>query len=224
MLAFLNSYGKAIAFQSSQDSRGDKVKHVSSSPAKLMPPRLVIAVLSRCPQVAGGNSIFNVIVDTDDTAARLMTLLERRKLGRVTFMPLNKLSGRNQPRKEIKKEVVYLIEVCSTCLSRPCLTHVPVTGLVPFLSPLKIGSYFWQAISLSSWRLGHEYEPAFPFDASGAPDIAAFSTGCPRCYVVRVAEGGAKRFVKSLSCVLRYHGKQPRILSIYTYEARDENT
>ena len=62
-------------------------------------------------QVAGGNSVFNVIVDTDDTAAKLMHLLERKKLGRVTFMPLNKLSSRIAPRKEIKKDVVYLIDV-----------------------------------------------------------------------------------------------------------------
>ena len=55
--------------------------------------------------------MFNVIVDTDDTAAKLMVLLEKRKLGRVTFMPLNKLSKRVAPRKEVRKDVDYLIEV-----------------------------------------------------------------------------------------------------------------
>lgn len=61
--------------------------------------------------MAGGNSIFNVIVDTDDTAAKLMTLLERRKLGRVTFMPLSKLKRPRKPRKEVPPHVCYLIEV-----------------------------------------------------------------------------------------------------------------
>lgn len=62
--------------------------------------------------MAGANSIFNVIVDSDDTAARLMDLLERRKLGRVTFMPLNTLAKRMSPRKELKEKVVaYLIDV-----------------------------------------------------------------------------------------------------------------
>jgi structural maintenance of chromosome 3 (chondroitin sulfate proteoglycan 6) len=42
-------------------------------------------------EVAAQNSLFHVIVDTDETAAHLMTQLERRKLGRVTFLPLNQL-------------------------------------------------------------------------------------------------------------------------------------
>ena len=73
------------------------------------------------PQVAGGNSIFNVIVDNDDTAAKLMTLLEKRKLGRVTFMPLNKLKRPKRPRKEVPQHVCYLIEVrCSTAVVAWC--------------------------------------------------------------------------------------------------------
>ena len=42
-------------------------------------------------QVAAGPSLFNVVVDTDETAARLMKILEDRGLGRVCFMPLNRL-------------------------------------------------------------------------------------------------------------------------------------
>jgi hypothetical protein len=42
-------------------------------------------------QVAAGPSLFNVVVDTDETAARLMKTLEERSLGRVCFMPLNRL-------------------------------------------------------------------------------------------------------------------------------------
>lgn len=42
-------------------------------------------------QVAAGPSLFNVVVDTDETAARLMQTLEARSLGRVCFMPLNRL-------------------------------------------------------------------------------------------------------------------------------------
>lgn len=64
-------------------------------------------------QVAGGNSIFNVIVDTDNTAAKLMSMLERRRLGRVTFMPLNRLKGREGRRFQIPPEmpVAHLIDV-----------------------------------------------------------------------------------------------------------------
>jgi len=42
-------------------------------------------------EVAAQNSLFHVIVDTDATAARLMKRLEKGKLGRVTFLPLNRL-------------------------------------------------------------------------------------------------------------------------------------
>lgn len=42
-------------------------------------------------EVAAQNSLFHVIVDTDATAARLMKRLEKDRLGRVTFLPLNRL-------------------------------------------------------------------------------------------------------------------------------------
>jgi structural maintenance of chromosome 3 (chondroitin sulfate proteoglycan 6) len=42
-------------------------------------------------EVAAGNGLFHVIVDSDKTAARLMKELERRKSGRLTFLPLNQL-------------------------------------------------------------------------------------------------------------------------------------
>ena len=42
-------------------------------------------------EVAAGNSLFHVIVDNDHTAALLMKELERRKSGRLTFLPLNRL-------------------------------------------------------------------------------------------------------------------------------------
>eukprot|EP01041_Mallomonas_annulata_P001154 gene1154-2235_t len=42
-------------------------------------------------EVAAGNSLFHVVVDTDKTAAFLMKELERRKAGRLTFLPLNRL-------------------------------------------------------------------------------------------------------------------------------------
>jgi structural maintenance of chromosome 3 (chondroitin sulfate proteoglycan 6) len=43
-------------------------------------------------ETAAGNALFHVIVDTDATAATLMKELERRKAGRLTFLPLNRLS------------------------------------------------------------------------------------------------------------------------------------
>lgn len=42
-------------------------------------------------EVAAQNALFHVIVDTDATASKLLTRLEKDKLGRVTFLPLNQL-------------------------------------------------------------------------------------------------------------------------------------
>lgn len=42
-------------------------------------------------EVTAGNSLFHVVVDTDETATRIMKELNRERSGRVTFMPLNRL-------------------------------------------------------------------------------------------------------------------------------------
>lgn len=44
-----------------------------------------------CAEVVGGNSLFHVVVDTDETATVLMRELFNMKGGRVTFMPLNRI-------------------------------------------------------------------------------------------------------------------------------------
>ena len=42
-------------------------------------------------EVAVGNALFHVIVDTDKTAAVLIKEMEKRKMGRLTFIPLNRI-------------------------------------------------------------------------------------------------------------------------------------
>lgn len=42
-------------------------------------------------EVAAGESLFHYVVDTDDTATRILEILNKEKAGRVTFMPLNRL-------------------------------------------------------------------------------------------------------------------------------------
>jgi structural maintenance of chromosome 3 (chondroitin sulfate proteoglycan 6) len=42
-------------------------------------------------EVTAGNSLFHYVVDTDDTATKVLEILQREKSGRVTFMPLNRL-------------------------------------------------------------------------------------------------------------------------------------
>lgn len=39
-----------------------------------------------------GNSLFNIVVDTDGIATQLSGIMNREKSGRATFMPLNRLN------------------------------------------------------------------------------------------------------------------------------------
>ncbi|KAK5078948.1 Structural maintenance of chromosomes protein 3 [Lithohypha guttulata] len=42
-------------------------------------------------EAVAGNSLFHYVVDTDDTATRVLDQLNRERSGRITFMPLNRL-------------------------------------------------------------------------------------------------------------------------------------
>ncbi|KAH6907637.1 RecF/RecN/SMC [Coprinopsis sp. MPI-PUGE-AT-0042] len=49
-------------------------------------PKFNIAV-----EQTAGNSLFHVVVDTDETASKVLDIMLKEKSGRVTFMPLNRL-------------------------------------------------------------------------------------------------------------------------------------
>lgn len=63
-------------------------------------------------EAATQNALFHVIVDTDATAARLMTRLERERLGRVTFMPLNQIRVDPNSRYPQSNDVTPLLDTC----------------------------------------------------------------------------------------------------------------
>lgn len=44
-----------------------------------------------CAEVVGGNSLFHIVVDTEETATIIMKELYKMKGGRVTFIPLNRI-------------------------------------------------------------------------------------------------------------------------------------
>ena len=51
-------------------------------------------------EVTAGQSLFHYVVDTDDTATKVLQILQKEKSGRITFMPLNRLKPRpiNMPK------------------------------------------------------------------------------------------------------------------------------
>ncbi|RDB15230.1 Chromosome segregation protein sudA [Hypsizygus marmoreus] len=55
-------------------------------------PKFNIAV-----ELTAGNSLFHVVVDSDETASRVLDIMIKEKTGRVTFMPLNRLRPKNPP-------------------------------------------------------------------------------------------------------------------------------
>ncbi|KAI9823016.1 MAG: Structural maintenance of chromosomes protein 3 [Thelocarpon impressellum] len=45
-------------------------------------------------EVTAGQSLFHYVVDNDETATKVLEILQREKAGRITFMPLNRLKPR----------------------------------------------------------------------------------------------------------------------------------
>jgi structural maintenance of chromosome 3 (chondroitin sulfate proteoglycan 6) len=56
-------------------------------------------------------SLFHVVVDTDDTATKVLEALNREQNGRVTFMPLNRLRTKTLEYPESNDKVIPMIEV-----------------------------------------------------------------------------------------------------------------
>lgn len=49
----------------------------------------------RAVEVTAGNSLFHYVVDNDETATKVMEILQKEKAGRITFIPLNRIRPRN---------------------------------------------------------------------------------------------------------------------------------
>lgn len=48
----------------------------------------------RAVEVTAGNSLFHYVVDNDETATKVIEILQREKAGRITFIPLNRVRSR----------------------------------------------------------------------------------------------------------------------------------
>ena len=66
-------------------------------------------VYAAAVEVVAGNSLFHVVVDTDETASRILDILIKEKGGRVTFMPLNRLHPHEMAFPE-SEEVIPMIQ------------------------------------------------------------------------------------------------------------------
>jgi len=62
-------------------------------------------------EVTAGTSLFHYVVDNDDTATKVMEILNKERSGRVTFMPLNRLKPKtaNLPNAQDARPLMSLI-------------------------------------------------------------------------------------------------------------------
>ncbi|ORX91367.1 structural maintenance of chromosome protein 3 [Basidiobolus meristosporus CBS 931.73] len=63
-------------------------------------------------EVTAGGSLFHVVVDTDETATKVLEALNRERVGRVTFMPLNRLKPK-VPRYPESNDAIPMIQKLS---------------------------------------------------------------------------------------------------------------
>ena len=63
-------------------------------------------------EVTAGNSLFHYVVDNDDTATKVMEILNKDRSGRITFMPLNRLQPKtaNFPNAQDARPLMSLIK------------------------------------------------------------------------------------------------------------------
>ncbi|KAK3177090.1 hypothetical protein OEA41_008418 [Lepraria neglecta] len=56
----------------------------------------------RAVEVTAGNSLFHYVVDNDETATKVIQILQSRRLGRITFIPLNRVRPKtsNSPKAD----------------------------------------------------------------------------------------------------------------------------
>ena len=63
-------------------------------------------------EVTAGESLFHYVVDTEETASRIVDILTKEKAGRVTFMPLNRLRPKpaNMPKANDAIEMISRLD------------------------------------------------------------------------------------------------------------------
>lgn len=58
--------------------------------------------LEKSIEIALGSSVQNIVTDTQENAQNIINYLKKNKLGRVTFLPISSIRGRNLNNREIK--------------------------------------------------------------------------------------------------------------------------
>ena len=81
-------------------------------------------------EAIGGNSLFNIVVESDETAAAVLQVLNREKAGRVTFMPLSRLSSSSSSLPSSDDALPLLDQLSFDPLYEPAVRNVFGKALV----------------------------------------------------------------------------------------------
>ncbi|KAH9956468.1 structural maintenance of chromosome protein 3 [Lactifluus volemus] len=90
----LRSAERTLASMMDKDT-GTGLRAVDSIAERLNLDGVTDAKFNTAIELTAGNSLFHVVVDTDQTASRVLEVMLRERTGRVTFMPLNRLKPKN---------------------------------------------------------------------------------------------------------------------------------
>lgn len=99
-------------------------------------------------EVVAGGSFFHVVVDTDDTAAQILKILNQEKAGRVTFMPLNRLKQREINYPDSTQYVKMISKLEYSQQYHPAMQQV--FGKAIITPNLEVGSSFARQFNLTA--------------------------------------------------------------------------
>ncbi|KDN48180.1 putative SMC3 [Tilletiaria anomala UBC 951] len=75
-------------------------------------------------EVTANTSLFHIVVDTDETAAKVVDVMNKERSGRVTFMPLNRLKSRNIDFPQANDAVLMIKKIQFEARYRPAMEQV----------------------------------------------------------------------------------------------------
>ena len=102
-------------------------------------------------EITAGNSLFHVVVDNDDTGAKVLDVLNRERLGRVTFVPLNRMKAKPTEYPETENAIPLVTKLKFADQFRPAVEHV--FGKTIVVPNLDIGSQLSKTHNLNAITL-----------------------------------------------------------------------
>jgi structural maintenance of chromosome 3 (chondroitin sulfate proteoglycan 6) len=129
-------------------------------------------------EVTAGQSLFHYVVDNDDTADKLVNILNKEKGGRVTFMPLNRLRPKNINMPKVSDAVPMLSKIQYDPLYEKAFQQV--FGKTVICPNMAVASQYARSHGVSAITPGGDRS-----DKKGALTGGYYDTGKSRIHAIR---------------------------------------